>query len=129
MRNSSTKIQKVDVDEDKTSETSETPKQIINELHTIRQYTMEYGCSARRGHPHVCLCLYSAEIRGQHRCTPGEIDALAEAHMHVTEDGQTLHVAFPSLYEHVGNRNLRLQTRDTVAATAAATTTATTICN
>ena len=46
----------MDVDEDETSETSETPKQIIDELHTLRQY-VEYGRSARSGHPHVCLCI------------------------------------------------------------------------
>ena len=66
--------------------------------------------------------LYSAGIWGQHRCTPGEIDALAEAYIHAAEDGLALHVAFPSLYEHVGNRDVRLQTRDTAAATAAAAT-------
>ena len=73
--------------------------------------------------------MYSAGIRGQHRRTPAEIDALTEAHLHVAEDGLTLHVAFPSLNEHVGSHNIRLQTRDTAAATAAATTTATTINN
>ena len=36
-------------------------------------------------------------------------------------------MAFPSLYEDVGNRDLQLQTRDTAAATAAATTTTATI--
>ena len=49
--------------------------------------------------------------QGQHRRTPGEIDALAEAHIDVAEYGLTSHVAFPSLYEHVGSHNLRLQTR------------------
>ena len=86
---------------------------------------MEHECSSS-SHPHPThLPLYSTGIRDQHRCAPGEIDALAEAHIHVAEDDLTLHVAFPSLYEHVGNRNLRLQTSDTAAATAAATTTAT----
>ena len=79
----------------------------------------------KRSPTHTSTSPYSAGIRGQHRSTPGEIDALAEAHINVAKDGLALHVAFPSLYEHVGNRNLRLQTSDTAAATAAATTTAT----
>ena len=132
MRNSSTKIQKVDVDEDKTSETSETPKQIINELHTIRQY-MEYGCSARSASPHTPYgSIWNMDARqGQHRRTPGEIDALANAHVHGAEDSLILHVAFPSIYKHAANRNLRLQTRCTADATTAvaATTTSTTNIN
>ena len=73
---------------------------------------MEYGCSAGSGQPHIhtSASLYSAGIRGQHRRTPVEIDALPEAHIHVAEDGFTLRVAFRSLYEHVGSHNLRLQT-------------------
>ena len=71
---------------------------------------MEHGCSERSGHPHICLCIQreSGVSIGAHP----EIDALAEAHIHVAQDGLTLRVAFSSLYEHVGNRNLRLQTRD-----------------
>ena len=92
---------------------------IINELHT----TVVSGIwTLGKKQPPTNVSPYSAGIRDQHRCTPGEIDALAEAHINVAKDGLALHVAFPSLYEHVGNRDVRLQTRDTAAATAAAAT-------
>ena len=75
---------------------------IINELHT----TVVSGIwTLGKKQPPTNVSPYSAGIRDQHRCTPGEIDALAEAHINVAKDGLALHVAFPSLYEHVGNRN------------------------
>ena len=86
----------VDEEEDETSETSETPKKVINKSHTTAGYGI--WMLGRKWSPtHTSASLYSAEIRGQHRCIPGEIDTLAEAHIHVAEDGLALHVAFPSL--------------------------------
>ena len=85
-----------DVDEDETSETSETQKQIINKLHATAVIYGIWMFGRKRSPTHTSTSPYSAGI-GQHRSTPGEIDALAEAHIHVPEDSLALHVAFPSL--------------------------------
>ena len=109
------------------------PVKLRNKLSTngtLRQYMEKGRLFGRKPSPtHTSASLYSAGIRGyEHRCIPGEIDALAEAHINVAEDGLTLHVAFPSLYEHVGNRNRGLRTINTIVilllllVTAAATT-------
>ena len=113
MRNNSTKIQKV-----------WTWTQIKRPVKLrIAHYGSIWNMDARKeAVTHTYASVFSRNLGGQHRCTPGEIDALAEAYIHAAEDGLALHVAFPSLYEHVGNRDVRLQTRDTAAATAAAAT-------
>ena len=85
------------MDEDETSETSETQKQIINKLHATAVIYGIWMFGRKRSPTHTSTSPYSAGIRGQHRSTPGEIDALAEAHIHGAEDGLALHVAFPSL--------------------------------
>ena len=73
VRNSITKKKKkvwTDVDEDKTSETSETQKQIINKLHATAVIYGIWMFGRKRSPTHTSTSPYSAGIRGQHRSTP-----------------------------------------------------------
>ena len=62
-QNNSTNIEKgLDVDDDKTSETSETPKQIINGLHTTAvKWKMD---AQREAVTHILACLRTLQESG-----------------------------------------------------------------